>query len=219
MTNITTSLRRLAVSLRLLACLMFLAVATSWVGGQSAAAQWGYHSSTLEEGIQRGYADVVRSQGMANLLNSQAATQFEQARKSYIENQLKATQTYFEMRRYNTEARRAERSTPLSTEQYVRLARDQAPDSLTPTQLDPLTGTIGWPAALRQPQYAAFRTRLDKLLQDRASGYLVFGEIQKACEEFQAQLKADLPNFSANDYVAAKKFLDSLAFAARGVQS
>ena len=76
---------------------------------------WGYsyHASTAEEGIQRGYADVVRSQGMANLLNSQAATQYEEARKSYIENRMQATQTYFEMRRYNTEARKAERSTPL----------------------------------------------------------------------------------------------------------
>jgi hypothetical protein len=204
----------------LLACLTFLALGMSLVDGRSATAQWGYsyHSSTLEEGIQRGYADVVRSQGMANLLNAQAATQFEQARKAYMENQLKATQTYFEMRRYNTEARRAERSTPLSTEQYVRLAREQAPDSLTPTQLDPLTGTVGWPAALKQPQYAAFRARLDKLLQDRASGYLVFGEIQRACDDFQSQLKNDLQNFSANDYVNAKKFLDSLAFAARGVQ-
>src|SRR4051812_24251793 len=102
-------------------------------------------SSTVEEGAQRGYADVVRSYGMANLLNSQAANQFEQARRAYIENRLKATQSYFEMRRYNEEARRAMRSTPLSMEQYVRLAREQAPEPLTATQLDPLTGTISWP--------------------------------------------------------------------------
>ena len=39
---------------------------------------YGYHSSTLEEGVQRGAADLVRSYGMANLLNSQAAQQFEE---------------------------------------------------------------------------------------------------------------------------------------------
>src|SRR5882724_3784882 len=121
------SFRRHAVSARLATVLIFL------VPSAAAYAQWGpsYHSSTLEEGIQRGYADVVRSQGMANLLNSQAATQYEAARKAYMENQMKATQTYFEMRRYNTEARRSERSTPLSMEQYVRLAREQAPEALT----------------------------------------------------------------------------------------
>jgi hypothetical protein len=185
-------------------------------------AQWGdygYHSSTLEEGVQRGYADVVRSYGMANLLNSKAATEFEQARKSYIENQMRATQTYFEMRRYNTEARRAARSTPLSMEQYVRLAREQAPESLSPTQLDPLTGTVNWPAPLRQPAYEVLRKRLERLFQDRATGYVVYGEIQQVCDEFLAALMADLEKFPPNDYVAAKKFLESLAYAARGAQS
>src|SRR5262245_8055122 len=114
----------------------------------AASAQYwgeGYHSSTLEEGIQRGHADVVRSYGMANLLNSQAAQNFEQARKDYLDNRLKATQTYFEMRRYHDEAVKAQRSTPLSYDQYVRLAREDAPMALTPTQLDPLTGSVGWP--------------------------------------------------------------------------
>jgi hypothetical protein len=177
------------------------------------------YSSTLEEGMQRGYADVVRSYGMANLLNSQAANQIEQARKAYMENRLRATQTYFEMRRYNTEARRAEQGTPLSMEQYVRLARQQAPEPLTATQLDPLTGTVSWPALLRTPAYEPFRLRIERLFQDRATGYIVYGEIQQAIEDFAAQLKDDIMKFPANDYVAAKKFLDSLAWAARGVQS
>jgi hypothetical protein len=38
-------------------------------------------SSTLEEGMQRGYADIVRSRGMANLMNSQAAKEYELARR------------------------------------------------------------------------------------------------------------------------------------------
>jgi hypothetical protein len=176
-------------------------------------------SSTYEEGVQRGYADIIRSHGMNNLLTSQAAVQIEQARKAYIENQMKATQTYFEMRRYNTEARRASRSTPLSMEQYVRLARQQAPEPLTTSQLDPLTGAIGWPAPLRQPKYEALRRRIDRLFQDRATGYIVYGEIEKACQELEALLKEDVMQFPANDYLAAKKFLDSLAWAARGVQS
>jgi hypothetical protein len=188
----------------------------------AAQAQWfesGYHSSTLEEGVQRGYADVVRSQGMANLLNSQAAGQYEQARKVYIENQLKATQTYFEMRRYNDEARRAQRSTPLSMEQYVRLAREQAPEGLTSTQLDPLTGMVSWPAPLRAPAYAQFRRRVERLFQDRASGYVASSDMQQAIQDFQDALKRDIDKLPASDYVAAKKFLDSLNWAARGVQS
>jgi len=184
-------------------------------------AQWdyGYHSSTLEEGIQHGFADVVRSQGMANLYNAQALTEAQRARSAYIDNQYKATQTYFEMRRYNTEARRAERSAPLSTEQYVRLARVEAPQVLTNTQLDPLTGAIAWPKPLAGPEYAMFRAPIEKLFADRYSGYSTFAQVQQAIQAFADQLKADIMKFQANDYVAAKKFLDSLVYAARGVQS
>src|SRR5262245_16429695 len=74
---------RPAVVVRLAAILLLL-VPSGVVFGQ-----WGYsyHSSTLEEGVQRGFADVVRSQGMANLYNAQAAGQFESARSQYLDNQ------------------------------------------------------------------------------------------------------------------------------------
>jgi hypothetical protein len=175
----------------------------------------GYHSSTLEEGIQRGAADLVRSQGMANLYNAQAATQFEQGRSQYIENNLKATQTYFEMKRVNDEYRRSKDTSPLSMEQYVRIARQQAPDPLGTSQLDPLTGAIGWPMSLRKPEYDALRKKIESLFQRRASGYADYSGLAAACTEFLDQLKTDLPKFDPNDYVKAKKFLESLTFAAR----
>lgn len=181
---------------------------------------WGgvYRSSTVEEGIQRGYADVVRSWGMANLMNSQAAVNVEQARKDYLDNRLKATQVYFEMRRYNEEARRAERGAPLSLDQYVKIARQQAPEPLSPSQFDPLTGAIGWPGPLRQPEYQAFRQRIEKLFQDRAAGVADYGAIRAAIEEFSNQLRADIMRFPTNDFLTARKFLDSLAYAARASQ-
>ena len=177
---------------------------------------WGGHSSTYAEGVQRGYADMLRSQGMANLLNSEASKNYEDARKKYMENRMQATQTYFEMRRYNTEARRAEKASPLSMEGYVRLARQQAPAQLSTSQLDPLTGTINWPAQLRQPEYAALRASVEKLFHDRAAGVADPTAIAKACEAFQDQLKADISKFpGANEYTAAKNFLSSLSYVSR----
>jgi hypothetical protein len=173
------------------------------------------HSSTAEEGIQRGYADIVRSQGMANLMNSKAAKEYELARREYLDNRLKATQVYFDMRRTNAEARKATRSSPLSHEQYVRLAKEEAPDGLTTSQLDPLTGYIRWPAPLTKPEYAAARQALDKLFKDRAAGFAPPGGIQAACDELSKQLRADLQKFTPNDFLVAKKFVDSLAYAAR----
>jgi hypothetical protein len=169
--------------------------------------------------VQRGYADVVRSYGMANLLNSQAMNQVEQARKQYIENQVKATQAYFELRRYVAEARHAEQPMPLSMEQYVRLAREAAPAPLTATQLDPLTGVVNWPKPLMLPEFAGFRQRIDQLFQQRAAGYLVFLPAQKAIQEFTDVLNAQANVFDAKDFVVSRRFLDSLLMAAKGVQS
>lgn len=207
------------MSLRLVAALILVSMPSGGLFAQWGYGGYSYHSSTLEEGVQHGFADVVRSQGMANLYNAQALTESQKARSAYLDNQYKATQTYFEMRRYNTEARRAERAAPLSTEQYVRLARAEAPQTLTNTQLDPLTGSIGWPAPLALPEYAMFRTSIERLFADRYSGYGSFAQIQQAVQAFADQLKADIMKFQANDYVAAKKFLDGLIYAARGVRS
>src|SRR5436309_7128976 len=147
---------------------------------------------------------------MASLLNAQAVNQIEQARKQYIENQMRAVQTYVDAHRLNTEYRNAARSKPLSLEQYVRLAREQAPEPLTATQLDQLTGMISWPAALRKPEYEAFRRRIDRLFQERATGYAVYGEIPAACEEFAQRVNADIMQFPPGDYIVAKKFLERL---------
>jgi len=188
--------------------------AAPYVYGGGGGYGWG-HASTVEEGVQRGYADILRSQGMANLLNSQAAQGFEAARKDYLQNRMLATQTYFEMRRYNTEARRAERPSPLSMEGYVRLAHQQAPAQLSTSQLDPLTGAINWPAPLRKNEYAELRKKVEALYRNWAAGLADYAAIDAVAKEFQDVLQADLPNFAANDYLAAKNFLASLSYAAR----
>ena len=188
-------------------------------GGYGPAGYVPRHSSTLEEGIQRGYGDVVRSYGMANLLNSEAAKNYEQARRDYIENRLRATQAYFETRSYNDTYRRNQRSAPLSMDQYVRLARQQAPDRLSISQLDPFTGTINWPLILKRPEYAQYRNKIERLFSSRAQGTeLVHGQIAKAVEEFALVLKADLKTFEQSEYIAAKNFLDSLAYESQLVQ-
>ncbi len=199
-------------------CLILLAcspASAQWEGGWGG----GYHSSTLEEGVQRGYADVVRSRGMANLMNSEAAINLQDADKKYLENRLTATQTYFEMRRYNQEARRSERSTPLSNEQYVRLARAQAPARLSVSQLDPFTGKVTWPAPLRRAEYDKLRSEIDTLFQAQAAGtVLADDEIGQAADALLADLKTNIASFRQTDYIAARNFVTSLAFEARHPQ-
>ena len=98
-------------------------------------------------------------------------------------------------------------------DQYVRLARQQAPDRLSISQLDPFTGTINWPLALKRPEYAEHRERIERLFSAKAQGTeLVHNQIAKAVDEFSVVLKADLSTFDQNEYIQAKNFLDSLAY-------
>ena len=188
---------------------------------QSQQAQEGQSSSEQpqqEQPAVTGLGDVVRTVGMARLQGGTASGQYEQARQLYIQNQAKAVATYFEMRRYQRQHKASAQTSPFSSEQYIRQAREQSPDRLRPTQLDPLTGDIRWPESLMRPGYAPQRGNLERLFVELRADYPVTREIQKACEQFQAQLKTDVATFDANSYIAARQFLQSLHYEA-GMQN
>jgi hypothetical protein len=187
-----------------------------------AQAQWGYpsyHSSTAAEGFQRGFADVVRSAGEANLNNSQAAINIEQARSMNMQNHLQYAETYFQMRQVNRQARAAEARPRLSSEQLFRIAQEQAPNRLTSSDLDPLTGDITWPIVLEDPTFAPYRETLSRLFAERASsgGAVTVSEmmeIRRTADAALAELRANIRNFPTNDYLRARRFLENLSFSA-----
>lgn len=181
----------------------------------TATAQYQY-PSTQEESVARGFADIIRSQGMRELQQSEAVKNYELARRQYIENRLLATQTYFDMRRLNQEARRQERPSPLPFEAYVRLARQQAPNRLSVSELDPLTGAIYWPPGLRREAYAADRAAIETAFRQRAARIASnYDEIIAACERLLVKLKADIDTFVPNDFIMAKNFVESLKYESR----
>ena len=183
-----------------------------WGGGG------GYrHASTAAEGAARGMADVIRSAGAANLMNSEAAINIETARKGYIENRLNATNTYFEMRRVNKQAREAERTRPRPTQQdLIRISNARKPRRLATSQLDPLTGSIAWPILLRDDKYKEERQQLDNLYTERAkNGYLnasQLKEVEVLTNTMQAELKKGLSDVQPQLYTQAKGFLTSLQY-------
>lgn len=200
---------------------IFLALAIAAAATATAHAQWntygmpGYHSSTYEEGVMRGFGAAVQSVGQANLYNSAAAQNWEQARSMNLDNRLKATDTYFELRAKNKAYTEAERGPRATQQELAVMAHSAAPDRLQPTQLDPLTGAINWPRFLRGPEYAEPRTKLDKLYSMRASslgavsssGYM---DAIKLVEEMQGELKKHVAEYPPQEYSQSKKFLQSL---------
>jgi len=130
------------------------------------------------------------------------------------------TETYFEMRKVNREARAAEAGPPITQEQAIRIAKLKAPARLGSTQLDPVTGHINYPMILTADIYKPYRDPLDQLFADRAASggsisYEKFEEIQGTVSKFIDALKQNVGKYAAGDYGVARTFLDSLASEAR----
>ncbi len=200
------------------------AVTLAVVGGAAwpAAAQWGMgfnrggYASTAGQAADYGMSEMMRAQGYQNLENSQAAQNWEQAKTQEIQNRLRWTETYFEMRKVNREAKAAEQGPPVTQEQAIRMAKMAAPPRLASTQLDPVTGHIQYPPVLMDDIYTEYRKRLDRLFADRAAsgGSIQFSElrdIQSTVTKFIDVLKQNVKNYPAGDYGRARTFLDSLS--------
>lgn len=197
----------------LAASLMTLAAA----GAGSAQAQWwgwgGYHSSTPFEGAARGVADLTRSRGEANLYNSEAAINFEQARSANFDNRLKYAQTYFERRRLHDEYMEKQQTEG----RYDRemLSQRKPLDPLTVAELDPRTGRISWPDTLLTEELAGSRDRFEELAAQRSrDGYLDFqlrNAVRRETKTMMDELRDQVASYTADDYADARRFVERLA--------
>lgn len=196
-------------------------VAAQWGGWGGGYGGWGMSwASTAQQGADMGLAAVVRSQGYANLQNSEAAKNWEDAKSMEMQNRLRWTETYFEMRKVNHEKRAEEAGPPITQEQAIALAKMAAPVRLQSTQLDPVTGHIEYPLILTQDIYKEYRDRLDTLFANRAASggsirFEDFQAIQSTVSQFIATLQKHVGDYAAGDYGRARNFLDSLANEAR----
>ncbi len=174
-----------------------------------------HHASTVEEGAARGMADLVRSRGAANLMNSHAAKNFEDARKKYIENRLLRTQTYFDMKKINKQSRFGDQKRRTQAD-FIRYSQSKLPNRLNHAQLDPLTGTLKWPLLLRLKSLEPEREKLEKLFAVRAKeGYVgpdQFLEIQNAIKSMREETDRVVRDYPTDVTIAARKFLNSLAY-------
>lgn len=193
-----------------------------WYVAPGAGRGYGYggygggYASTAQQGYMQGMASVIAASGEATEAVSRASINNEEARSAYIDNQKKWTETYFEKKRINEQFRDVQ-------VEHDRQARDKwlaerpsgIPPRLSPSQLDPSTGHIVWPDALRGEEYAQQRKHIEELVLLRnitSSTTDVAHDLHSAAREMQADLKAHINTLSPNEYIPARKFLDSLAY-------
>jgi ubiquitin len=197
--------------------LAIVAALGSWAAAQYyGGAYINNKASTPGESHARGMSDMVRSQGMANLANSEAAINMTEATKRNMENRDQWTDTYFQMRQKNRDYRAAERRPRASREDFVRMAAAGRPSKLSPSDLDSVTGEIDWPRALTRPEFADSRTTLENLFAKRAaygqSTWKDSSQIAAITKKMEEDLKKVIRDVPPSDYTASKRFLDSLAY-------
>ena len=209
-----------------------------WISGTlllalpiAASAQWmgvrvppGYgstyhHASTYEEGVQRGYADVVRSAGLKNLLDAEAQNKWEDARKKAYDNHVYGIQKYFEGRAMNREFRAQERGPRPTEQQLYRLAAQKKPKRLGLQHLDPVTGHITWHSVLTGHEFDHDRAELDRLFAQRSiAGFLSGHELGAVRTHVHSMLAihkhVHVGHIPTNTYMEAKRFLESLGYEA-----
>ena len=177
-----------------------------------------HHASTAAEGAQRGMADVIRSQGAANLMNSEAMINVEEARSKYIQNRLQWTDTYFQMKTINKQYRDAQRRPPPSPQQAIRLNQQRLPDRLSAQKVDPLVGDIKWPFAFQMDVFADDKEEIEALFAKRAvQGYLTpeqFAAVRHHTASMASELKRQRAKIGGNFSIEGQKFLKSLDYEA-----
>jgi len=176
-----------------------------------------YGGTTPAGSALTGASNVIQAQGSYNLQTSQAAINLTQARSMNLDNQLKATQTYYEQRRIHDDFKKAEYDKDRRTaDDYRRYAHAAAPKRLSYSQLDPITGNLNWPPVLTDDEYSEDRQELDKLFAERAKaggaiGYSNATKIRKTSDSLAAKLKSNIGSIPTGDYIAAKNFLTSVS--------
>lgn len=180
----------------------------------------GYHSSTFEEGVLRGAADLTRAGGEANYFHSLAAINLQEAKALALQNRQQRIANFFNARQVNRSARLASQSKPLAPEHYAAIARKQAPDRLGDHQYDRVGGRLHWPTALAGREFAAERAALDDAFATREPGDAGVGTsfhayVQQVSTRMEAKLKTRIELHSPMEFIAARKFVSSLTYEAR----
>lgn len=180
---------------------------------------YGYHASTAAEGYLRGLGAAAVGAGQYNRLTSIAALNYQQAYSRSLENQLKKAETYFALRQLNAQKRNQERPRPTAEQlrAYSKVGVPARPDS---SQLDPTFGRINWPASLKADRFADYRNKLNRLFAERAAGTGGqdtdnYYQVLDVTRQFREELKGHLTDMRPMEFMAAKKFIDGLAYEAR----
>jgi hypothetical protein len=198
----------LAIAVSLFANPMFAQETSTWLN-RNPSGSFAYsppeaphrHSSTYQEGVERGQAVLQRALADRELQSAQAAILLEQAYSMSLDNYLKKTQTYIARNEMLDEFRHRERVNRIARRDELRQLkrvdqlRTALDDSLSEFDVNFHTGTVYWPALVAGPRYAEYRRQLDILMAAMLTGATDVDsqrdKLVSLCNEFRHQLHQD----------------------------
>jgi hypothetical protein len=172
---------------------------TSGIGGGGVVMP----GSTVYGDAARGNALMIEAQGNAALRTSQAGINTQTALAMAIENRLRWTEAFFEMRRVNRAARALEAGPMVTMEQAVRFAAAARPRRLSTIELDPVTGDIAWPALLSDIGYRDEVMAIQQCFESQ-------DRLEALMQQLTSKLKENVQRYPAGKYGTARSFLDRL---------
>jgi hypothetical protein len=175
-----------------------------------------YGGGTVAGNYMFGLAQVIRAEGDYNALTAQGAVNYEIARGKYLENYSRWMEGYYRGREANQayQLQKIERNRH-SAETLAQAALAELPRRLTSDDIDPTTGKIQWPALLMADEYAVFRSDLEELFEVRvwtSRSPETSARIRDDAHAMMAILRSHVEELAANDFIAARKFLDALDY-------
>ena len=177
-------------------------------------------AATARESFSYGRAAEIWASGKYNLLTSKAWINAQEAYTKYLENRRLATRTYFENRALNRMYRRQERGPHPTRAQIERMAKAGVPQRPTPEQLDPGKGNITWPRVLSKPGFSLDSQRIEAFFRQRSHpnrqpSTAEYHNAISAIGQMRLALRRQIYDLDPAEYIAARKFLDALAYEMR----
>jgi hypothetical protein len=146
----------------------------------------------------------------------------EQVRKLRMENDMQEAKNWYAKKKLYQDYRKANQPSRLTAKKLAELAHNKAPVRLTAAEIYRSSSEVSWPPLLERECFDQKRAELERLMAERTPADSGIGsqncaQVQQAVGQMKDLLKDRIDETNPMDYVATKKFLDSLAYEARFV--
>jgi hypothetical protein len=156
----------------------------------------------------------------ANSTDAKTLQTLQQVRSLALDNNLKVANTFYEKRKLHEAYQGLNTHKRPTREDVIRYSKVSAPQRPANFQLDPVRGKIQWPGVLLSEEFSDGRIRLDCLFAQRKAAASMAGnnvshQMQTVAAQMREQLQSKVRRMTPAEYLAARRFLERLAYEAR----